>query len=291
LWSAQRRREELICEALTALHYATRDRDYQVVGGRVVFPAPGPEQEGDVPPADVTLQRLIEVKEGLKLAGKRDVLGRVSVPRFFQRYLSLCGVCADAGGLEGEFWTMYRLKAERAALPAPPPQFGARVFATGEHMQYALERAIGEATGQPLLVAFRTLAAAKAAMAALAAAGLQPGLLRGADDEQERAALAAVRSPGALTVALSGRTRHRLDGPPCCSSRRRTARFAASCACRATACNCDVGVARRRAVTIGSIAWGRCRNVEGREAPGGRCGLRGASSAGSSRSTPDCAAT
>jgi preprotein translocase subunit SecA len=129
LWSAQHRREELICKALIALHYAKRDRDYQISGGRVAFPAPGPGQEGDVPPADATLQRLIEVKEGLKLAGKRDVLGRVSVPRFFQRYLSLCGVCADAGGLEGEFWTMYRLKAERAHPGAA--RSSARVFATG----------------------------------------------------------------------------------------------------------------------------------------------------------------
>jgi len=245
LWSAQHRREELICEALTALYYATRDHDYQIVGGRVVFPAPGPEQEGDVPPADVTLQRLIEVKEGLKLAGKRDILGRVSVPRFFQRYLNLCGVCADADGLEGEFWTMYRLKAERAALPASAQQFGARVFATGEHMQHALERAIAEAAGQPMIAAFRTPTAAKAAMAALAAAGLQPGLLRGADDEQERAALAAVRSPGALTVALSPAERSvALDGPPVLrlivveppDSRRHLARMQRAYAAR----NCDI---------------------------------------------------
>lgn len=215
LWGAQHRREELICEALIALHYLRRDRDYEIAGGRVVFPAPGPEQEGGAPPADATLQRLIEVKEGLKLAGKRDVLGRVSVPRFFQRYLDLCGVCADAGGLEGEFWTMYRLKAERAARPAPPPQFRARVFATGEHMQRALERAIGEAAGQPLVAAYRTPATAKGAMTALAAQGLRPGLLRGADDEQERAAIAAACTPGALTVALSPAERSvALEGPP-----------------------------------------------------------------------------
>lgn len=215
LWSAQHRREDLICEALTALHYVARDRDYQIVGGRVVFPAPDPEQEGDAAPVDAMLQRLIEVKEGLKLAGKRDILGRVSVPRFFQRYLNLCGVCADAGGLEGEFWAMYRLKAERAGRPVRPLQFGARVFATGEHMQRALERAIGEATGQPLVVAFRTPAAAKAAMAALAAAELRPGLLRGADDEQERTALAAASTPGALTVAISPAERSvALEGPP-----------------------------------------------------------------------------
>lgn len=214
VWGAQHRREELICEALTAIHYITRDRDYHVAGGRVVFPAPGPEQQGDVPPADATLQRLIEVKEGLKLTGKRDVLARVSVPRFFQRFLFLCGVCTDADGLEGEFWTMYRLKAERAALPMRP-QFSARIFANGEHMQHALERAAGEAAGQPLVMAFRTPAAAKQVMAALSERGLRFGLLRGADDEQERAALAALPTSGTLTLALSPAERSvALDGPP-----------------------------------------------------------------------------
>jgi hypothetical protein len=58
-------------------------------------------------------------------------------------------------------------------------------------------------------------ASAKAAIAALAAAGLHPGLLRGADDEQERAALAAVRSTGSLTVACSPAERSvALEGPP-----------------------------------------------------------------------------
>ena len=215
LWSAQHRREGLICEALTALHYLARDRDYQIAGGRVVFPSAEPGQAGDVPPEEITLQHLIEVKEGLKLAGKRDVLGRVSVPRFFQRYLNLCGVCANAGGLEGEFWTMYRLKAERAAPPQPPLQFGARVFSTGEHLQRALARLVVEADGQPLIIVFRTPATAKAAMAALSAGNLKLGLLRGADDEQERASLASVSTPGAVTVAVSPAERSvALTGPP-----------------------------------------------------------------------------
>lgn len=214
VWGAQHRREELICKALTAIHYVRRDRDYHVAGGRVIFPAAGREQPGDVPPADATLQRLIEVKEGLELAGKRDVLARVSVPRFFQRYHFLCGVCADANGLEGEFWTMYGLKAERAVLPVPP-QFSARIFANGEHMQHALERAASEAAGQPLVIAFRTPAAAKQVMAALSERGLRFGLLRGADDEQERAALAALPTSGTLTLALSPAERSvALGGPP-----------------------------------------------------------------------------
>jgi hypothetical protein len=52
-------------------------------------------------------------------------------------------------------------------------------------------------------------------MAALSAENLKLGLLRGADDEQERAALALVPTPGAVTVAVSPAERSvALMGPP-----------------------------------------------------------------------------
>jgi preprotein translocase subunit SecA len=204
MWSGQHRREELIVEALVALHLVERDRDYRIQGGRVMFPKPEPEESGEIAPVGELLTRLVEVKEGVKLAGKRDVLARISGPRFFLRYLQLCGVCHDARGLEGEFWSMYRLKVERAAAAAPLPALNGRLFFNESHKQRALVEAIaaGSGSGQPVVVALRTQPVAKAVMDALAAAGLKPVLVRGLNDDQERAALANALDPGAITVAL-----------------------------------------------------------------------------------------
>jgi len=38
----------------------------------------------------------------------------MSVPRFFGRYARVAGACADARGLEHDFWSLYALRTARA---------------------------------------------------------------------------------------------------------------------------------------------------------------------------------
>jgi len=141
VWSARNRREELVGWALEALHFFERGVDYRVEGGRVVFPppAPGADEPG---PDELELRKLVEVKEGCRLSSRPDVLARLSVPAFFGRYATLAGVCADATGLEQDFWTLYSLKTSRAG-PLPKPLVPAcRVFLTAAAKRAALaERA------------------------------------------------------------------------------------------------------------------------------------------------------
>jgi hypothetical protein len=49
---------------------------------------------------------------------KSDVLLRMTVARFLGRYLHLAGVCADARGIESDFWALYGLRTTRSG-PAP----------------------------------------------------------------------------------------------------------------------------------------------------------------------------
>jgi len=129
IWSARSRREELITWALEALHFVERDADYRVENGRVVFPPPaaGTQEPG---PDELELRKLVEVKEGCRLSSRPEVLARMSVPRFFGRYARVAGACADARGLEHDFWSLYALRTARAGeRPAglTPP---CRVFLT-----------------------------------------------------------------------------------------------------------------------------------------------------------------
>ena len=172
MWTAHEHREALAAAALGALHLMQRRRDYEVEAG-VLRLAPG-DMDEDPSPGE-SLQRLLEVKERLPFAGRREVLARLSVPRFFRRYLRLAGVCADARGLEREFWTMYGLRASRAGAPATRAPCKARVFVTPEQRRLALAGAVRErvARGEPVVVALRSAAEAEAVAAALQGAGVQ----------------------------------------------------------------------------------------------------------------------
>ena len=137
IWSARNRREELVTWALEALHFLERGVDYRVEGGRVVFPppAPGAEEPG---PDELELRKLVEVKEGCRLSSRPDVLARLSVPGFFSRYSALAGVCADATGLEQDFWSLYALKTSRAGRLPEPPVAACRIFVTAVAKRAAL---------------------------------------------------------------------------------------------------------------------------------------------------------
>jgi hypothetical protein len=87
-------------------------------------------------------------------AGRRsDVLLRMTVARFLGRYLHLSGVCADARGVEDDFWALYGLRTTRAG-PAPLAfDCPVRVFRTSAQRRAATTLLKGTA---PLLVALRT---------------------------------------------------------------------------------------------------------------------------------------
>ena len=174
VWSSRQRREELVGLALEALHLFQRDVDYRVQTGRVVFPQPPPAAEAP-PGPDEELKKLVEVKEGCALSARREVLARLSLPRFFSRYRTLSGVCADARGVEPELWALYGLKTWLAGRRGPAVSSAVRVFGTVDEKRTALAEAVGTAlhAGHAVTVAVRRPAEAQAIQAALQAAGVQ----------------------------------------------------------------------------------------------------------------------
>lgn len=198
-WAARQSREDLVVSALIALQVMARGRDYEVAQGALQLA----QGEGDAPPPEA-LQRLLEVKEGLAFAGRREVLTRLQVAEFFRRYLRLAGVCADARGLEREFWATYGLRCASAGALAEPAACPARVFARADQRRGALAAAVREraARGEAVVVALRDAKEAEAVAGALRDAGVRSGALRGAADSVEQEALAALDQPGAVALSL-----------------------------------------------------------------------------------------
>lgn len=177
MWSARQRRAELIGAAVQALHYVERDVDYRVEGGRVLFPPPEPGAEPS--PEELELRKLVEVKEGCRLSARRDIIARLSLPRFFGRYRALGGACAGAAGLEGEFWSLYSLKTARAGTAPDRVPMAPRVLVTASARRAAIVKAVqaAQSAGASALVAMRTPAEAERVHAELKGAEAAAGIV------------------------------------------------------------------------------------------------------------------
>ena len=141
VWAAREAREGLVRLALEALHVLERDQDYRVERGRVLLPARPPEEAEAAAAGDEMRKAMLEVKEGCRSGERREVVARLTVPEFLGRYVHLGGLCADARGLEGDFWALYRAKTASAGALPPATRTRARVFASAAAKQAALASA------------------------------------------------------------------------------------------------------------------------------------------------------
>jgi preprotein translocase subunit SecA len=202
-----RRREELVTQALGALHGYQRDVHYLVTEGKVRIVD---EFTGRVMP-DRTWQRglhqMIEAKEGCEITAHTEPLARISYQRFFRRYLRLAGMTGTASEVAGELWAVYRLPVARIPTnrPVQRKDWGSRVFATAAAKWTAVVARIRELheAGRPVLVGTRSVAASEHLAALLSEAGLEHRVLNARQDQEEAEIVAQAGLAGRITVATN----------------------------------------------------------------------------------------
>ena len=113
VWNVPGHRENIVRQALAALHLHLRDKHYIVDEGQVRIVD---EYTGRVM-ADRSWERglhqMVEAKEGLEISGRQETLARISYQRFFRRYLRLAGMTGTAREVAGELWAVYGLNTVR----------------------------------------------------------------------------------------------------------------------------------------------------------------------------------
>ena len=198
-WALREQRDELVAGALEALHVLQRDRDYRVNRGRVIFPPRAAADEPD--DADELLQKLVEVKEGCRLSGRRVVLAQMAAPRVLGRYLHLAGTCADARRLESEFWRLYRLTTVRAGAYPSGTSWDARLVATrARKREVLLEEVRARAARGSVVVALRSPLEAQSLLEGCAGSGIAASLVRGEGTAEEQQAIARLDAQGTVLV-------------------------------------------------------------------------------------------
>jgi preprotein translocase subunit SecA len=206
-WRNRVHREELIVQALTAIHLMRRDEHYILRDGKVQIID---EYTGRIM-ADRFwtdgLHQMIELKEGCGMSGTRLTLARVTYQRFFRRYRRLSGLSGTAREIGAELWCVYRLAIAQIPPNRPSrrkniPAIVARDLEAKWPLMVAKAREFS-ALGVPVLIGTRSVATSELASQHLAAANLPHVVLNAAQDKAEAEIVAAAGKPGQITVATN----------------------------------------------------------------------------------------
>jgi preprotein translocase subunit SecA len=200
-------REELITQALTAMHLMRRDEHYIVRDGKVEIVD---EYTGRVMPDRFWtdgLHQMIELKEGCAMSGTRLTLARMTYQRFFRRYRRLSGLSGTAREVGAELWCVYRLVIAQIPLNRPSRRkvsHGTVVPDLDAKWRLIAARAGAlAARGAPVLIGTRSVATSNQASAHLAEVGLPHVVLNAAQDKAEAEIIAAAGQSGRITVATN----------------------------------------------------------------------------------------
>ena len=207
VWAGALRREELVVQALTALHLFERDDHYLVRDGKIQVID---EHTGRVM-ADRSwsqgLHQLIEAKEGCEITPRKESLARISYQRFFRRYLHLSGMTGTGAEVAGELGSVYGLAVARVPTHRPSRRTYSpdRILATEAYKWEAIAERVAElhAKGVPVLLGTRSVASSEVASRLLTERGLEHSMLSAKQDEAEANIVAEAGAPGRITIATN----------------------------------------------------------------------------------------
>jgi preprotein translocase subunit SecA len=206
-WRHAQAREELVQQALAAVHLYARDKHYLIADGKVRIIDESTGRMLEDRSWERGLHQLIEIKEGLVSSSERETAARITYQRFFRRYLHLAAMTGTGAEVASEVRAIFGLTTLRIPTHRRPARqnVGTRVFVTAVrrwHVVVERIRALREA-GRPVLIGTRSVAASEHLSAQLAAAGIEHALLNARHDAEEALIIAAAGHPGRVTVATN----------------------------------------------------------------------------------------
>jgi preprotein translocase subunit SecA len=207
VWNVAGHRENIVRQALAALHLHLRDKHYIVDEGQIRIVD---EYTGRVM-ADRSWERglhqMVEAKEGLDISGRQETLARISYQRFFRRYLRLAGMTGTAREVAGELWAVYGLNTVR--IPTNRPQarkiHGDLLYPTSRAKWQAIAAQVAELhkSGRPVLVGTRSVVDSEHISGLLSEAGIQHSVLNARQNRTEAEIVAQAGQSGRVTVATN----------------------------------------------------------------------------------------
>ncbi|MFO1500746.1 MAG: hypothetical protein U1G07_20565 [Verrucomicrobiota bacterium] len=207
IWRGSDRRVELVRQALLAREFYLPGKQYVVAEGKIVIVdeftgRPMPQRSWRQ-----GMHQAIEAKEKVDITDPAETIARLSFQQYFRLYARLSGMTGTAREAAREFWQIYRLPV--VSIPTHKPciriQWPDRVFADEPSKWNALADEIERlhATGRPLLVGTRSVAASEKLGAMLAERRLYFRLLNAVRHQEEAAIVANAGCHGQITIATN----------------------------------------------------------------------------------------
>jgi preprotein translocase subunit SecA len=207
LWEARRAREELVSNALSAIHLFKIDQHYVVADGKVQIIDEFTGRVADGRSWQHGLHQLIEVKEQCEITHRQQTRASITYQRFFRRYLHLCGMSGTLSEVAGELRAVYarplaRIPTNRPSLRASR---GIRVFPTAKQKWAAVVASIAQHQNlqRPVLIGTRSIAISELLSAMLAGEGIEHVVLNAHHDREEAAIIAQAGEGRRVTVATN----------------------------------------------------------------------------------------
>ncbi|MFW2367695.1 MAG: helicase-related protein, partial [Desulforhopalus sp.] len=207
IWNSIRRGEELVSQALAALHLYLRDHHYLVLGGKVMIIDDNTGRIMADRSWERGLHQMIEIKEECEITNQQEHMARMTYQRFFRRYLNLAGMTGTAREIQRELWTVYNLPVvqiptNRPSLRTP---LGIRIFGDKETKWAEVLRQIQSThlSGRPILVGTRSVADSELLSRLLTEENISHQVLNARQDSEEADIVARAGKKGSITVATN----------------------------------------------------------------------------------------
>lgn len=203
----EEQREDLLRQALVALHLFNRDRHYLIKEGKIQIID---EYTGRLMPDrswERGLHQLLEVKEGCDITRQKETKARISYQRFFRRYLRLAGMTGTAREVAGELWSIYRIRV--VSVPTNRPlrreTLPDCIYSTAEKKWNAVMKKVLDINGRgrPVLVGTRSVEDSEHLSILMNEAGLSHRVLNARQDKEEAEIIADTGQRGHITVATN----------------------------------------------------------------------------------------
>lgn len=198
-------REHAVTQALNALHVFDRDRDYLIEADKIKIID---ESTGRVM-GDRTwsegLHQMVELKEDVPLTHLFETIARITLQKFFRRYIRLGGMTGTARSAARELWDVYGMRVRRIPTRLPDQRIWdtAEVHATSTDKWAAIARHVQQlqASGAPILIGAKTVGGSQEVSQALQ--GVAHQVLNAHNHAEEAAIIAQAGLAGRVTVATN----------------------------------------------------------------------------------------